>query len=110
MRKKMRWRAELADVLAARATAFTRCWNTATFGTSSGPHGLPPSRRQVRVVIDGRVVYRDAYYEKYSSPIELDGRDSHPDDERWRDHRRDIQAAARSAIVTYRRRLAQRRP
>jgi len=58
-------------------------------------HGLPRSRHQVRVVIDGRTVYRDAYYEEYQLAVELDGRLAHPDDERWRDSQRDNQARAR---------------
>jgi very-short-patch-repair endonuclease len=58
-------------------------------------HGLPRSRHQVRVVIDGKTVYRDAYYEEYQVAVELDGRLAHPDDERWRDSQRDNQASAR---------------
>ena len=57
-------------------------------------HGLPRSRHQVRVVIDGKIVYRDVYYDKYRAAVELDGRLAHPDDERWRDSRRDNQAGA----------------
>lgn len=101
VRKKMRWRAELADVLAVAGDGVHSVLEYRYLRDIERAHGLPPSRRQVRVVIDGRVVYRDAYYEKYRVAIELDGRASHPDDERWRDHRRDLQAAAR-AIVTYR--------
>jgi hypothetical protein len=58
-------------------------------------HGLPRSRHQVRVVIDGKTVYRDAYYEEYQAAVELDGRLAHPDEERWRDDHRDNQADAR---------------
>jgi hypothetical protein len=36
-------------------------------------HGLPRSRHQARVVIDGKVVYRDVYYEEYQLTVELDG-------------------------------------
>jgi predicted transcriptional regulator of viral defense system len=100
-RKKMRWRTELSDVLAAAGDGVHSVLEYRYLRDVERAHGLPPSRRQVRVVIDGRVVYRDAYYEKYRVAIELDGRAAHPDDERWRDHRRDLQAAAR-AVVTYR--------
>ena len=100
-RKKMRWRAELNDVLAAAADGVHSVLEYRYLRDVERAHGLPPSRRQVRVVIGGRVVYRDAYYEKYRVAIELDGRAAHPDDERWRDHRRDLQAGAH-AIVTYR--------
>lgn len=101
VRKKMRWRAELADVLAVAGDGVHSVLEYRYLRDVERAHGLPSSRRQVRVVINGRVVYRDAYYEKYRVAIELDGRAAHPDDERWRDHRRDLQAAAR-AIVTYR--------
>ncbi len=46
----------------------------------------------MRVVIDGKVVYRDAYYDEYQVAVELDGRLAHPDDERWRDYLRDNKA------------------
>jgi hypothetical protein len=32
-------------------------------------HGLPPSRHQVRVVIDGKTVYRDLYYDEYQVAV-----------------------------------------
>jgi hypothetical protein len=57
-------------------------------------HGLPRSRHQVRVVIDGKTVYRDVYYEEYQLAVELDGRLTHPEEERWRDSQRDNQASA----------------
>jgi hypothetical protein len=100
-RKKMRWRAELSDVLGAVGGGVHSVLEHRYLRDVERAHGLPRSRRQVRVVIDGRAVYRDAYYEEYLVAIELDGRASHPDDERWRDYRRDLQAAA-DAIVTYR--------
>jgi hypothetical protein len=57
-------------------------------------HGLPRSRHQVRVVIDGKTAYRDLYHDEYQVAVELDSRLAHPDDERWRDSQRDIQAGA----------------
>ena len=63
-------------------------------------HGLPRSRHQVRVVIDGRAVYRDVYYEEYKLAVELDGRLAHPDEERWRDPHRDNQAGTQGILTT----------
>ena len=63
-------------------------------------HGLPRSRHQVRAVIDGKTVYRDAYYEKYKLATELDGRLAHPDQERGRDNHRDNQAGAHGILTT----------
>jgi len=95
LRKKTRWRAELDDVLAAAGDGIHSALEYRYVRDVERAHGLPRSRHQVRVVIDGRTVYRDAYYEEYQLAVELDGRLAHPDDERWRDSRRDNQARAR---------------
>jgi hypothetical protein len=50
----------------------------------------------VRVVIEGKTVYRDAYYEKFKLATELDGKLAHPDQERWRDN----QAGAHGILTT----------
>jgi hypothetical protein len=67
LRKKMRWRHELEDVLAAAADGTHSVLEYRYLRDVERAHGLPRSRRQVRVVIDGRTVYRDAYYEKYKA-------------------------------------------
>ena len=85
MRKKMRWRPELNDVLAAAGHGIHSVLEYRYLRDVERAHGLPRSRHQVRVVIDGKVVYRDAYYEEYQVAVELDGRLAHPEDERWRD-------------------------
>jgi predicted transcriptional regulator of viral defense system len=92
MRKKMRWRTELDDVLTAAGDGIHSALEYRYLRDVERAHGLPRSRHQVRVVIDGRVVYRDAYYDKYKLAVELDGRNAHPDDDRWRDNHRDILA------------------
>jgi predicted transcriptional regulator of viral defense system len=89
MRKKMRWRAELGDVLAAAGEGIHSVLEYRYLRDVERAHGLPRSRHQVRVVIDGKSAYRDAYYEDYQVVVELDGRLAHPDEERWRDSRRD---------------------
>ena len=94
MRKKMRWRAELDDVLAAAGSGIHSVLEYRYLRDVERAHGLPRSRHQVRAVIDGKVVYRDAYYEEYLVAVELDGRLAHPDEERWRDSHRDTQAGA----------------
>ena len=95
LRRKMRWRAELDDVLAAAGSGIHSALEYRYLRDVERAHGLPRSRHQVRVVIDGKTVYRDAYYEEYQVAVELDGRLAHPDEERWRDSRRDNQARAR---------------
>jgi predicted transcriptional regulator of viral defense system len=95
MRKKMRWRAELDEILAAAGSGIHSVLEYRYLRDVERAHGLPRSRHQVRVVVDGKTVYRDAYYEEYHAAVELDGRFAHPDEERWRDSRRDNQAHAR---------------
>jgi hypothetical protein len=95
MRKKMRWRHELGDILAAAGDGIHSVLEYRYLRDVERAHGLPRSRHQVRVVIDGKTVYRDVYYEGYRLAVELDGRLAHPDEERWRDRRRDNQASAR---------------
>jgi hypothetical protein len=94
MRKKMRWRAELDDVLAAAGSGIHSVLEYRYLRDVERAHGLPRSRHQVRVAIDGKVAYRDAYYDEYQVAVELDGRLAHPDEERWRDSHRDTQAGA----------------
>jgi hypothetical protein len=93
-RKKMRWRDELNDILAAAGDGIHSVLEYRYVRDVERAHGLPRSRHQVRVVIDGKTVYRDVYYEEYQLAVELDGRLAHPDDERWRDSHRDNQAHA----------------
>ncbi len=95
-RKKMRWRVELDDVLAASGDGIHSVLEYRYVRDVERAHGLPRSRHQVRVVIDGKTVYRDAYYEEYQVAVELDGRLAHPDNERWRDSQRDNKARAQS--------------
>jgi predicted transcriptional regulator of viral defense system len=98
-RKKMRWRTELDDVLTAAGEGIHSVLEYRYVRDVERAHGLPPAKHQVRVVIDGRAVYRDAYYEEYRLAVELDGRLAHPDEERWRDSRRDVQAGAKGVYT-----------
>jgi len=91
----MRWRPELNDVLAAAGNGIHSVLEYRYLRDVERAHALPRSRHQVRVVIDGKVVYRDIYYDEYQAAVELDGRLAHPDEERWRDSQRDNQASAR---------------
>ncbi len=99
-RKKMRWRAELNDVLAAAGDGIHSVLEYRYLRDVERAHGLPRSRHQVRVVIDGRAAYRDAYYEEYQLAVELDGRLAHPDEERWRDSQRDNKAGVQGIQTT----------
>lgn len=94
-RRKMRWRNELDDVLAAARDGIHSVLEYRYLRDVEQAHGLPRSKHQVRVVIDGKVAYRDIYYDQYQLATELDGRLAHQDDERWRDSLRDNKASAR---------------
>ena len=54
MRKKMRWRAELDDVLAAAGSGIHSVLEYRYLRDVERAHGLPRSRHQVRAVIDGQ--------------------------------------------------------
>jgi predicted transcriptional regulator of viral defense system len=99
LRKKLRWRHELGDVLKAAADGIHSVLEYRYLRDVERAHGLPRSRHQVRMVIDGKTVYRDAYYEKYKLAVELDGKLAHPDEERWRDRHRDNQAGAEGILT-----------
>ena len=98
-RRKMRWRAEIGDVLAAAGDGIHSVLEYRYLRDVERAHGLPRSRHQVRVVIDGKVTYRDVYYDEYLLAVELDGRLAHPPDERWRDSVRNNKASARGIVT-----------
>ncbi len=100
VRRKMRWRAPLSDVVAAAGDGIHSVLEYRYLRDVERAHGLPQSRHQVRVVIDGRSAYRDAYYEEYRLAVELDGRLAHPDEERRRDRQRDNKAGAQGIQTT----------
>src|SRR5487761_1105228 len=79
-RRKLRWRAELDEMIVAAA---------------GGGHSLPRASQQVPFTKpDGLRGFRDRYYEKYGLVVELDGKLAHPEERRDRDRRRDNDAAA----------------
>ena len=100
LRKKIRWRATLEDHVAAAADGIHSVLEYRYLRDVERAHGLPRSRHQVRMVIDGRAVYRDAYYQEYRLAVELDGRLAHPEDESRRDRHRDIRAGADDILTT----------
>jgi predicted transcriptional regulator of viral defense system len=100
LRKKMRWRATLEDILAAASDGIHSVLEYRYLRDVERAHGLPRSRHQVRVLIDGKTAYRDVYYEEYRLAVELDGRLAHPVEERGRDRRRDNHGAPDDILTT----------
>lgn len=52
-------------------------------------HGLPTARRQAKIVSAGHSRYVDNLYEDAQLAVELDGRATHPPEQRWDDSHRD---------------------
>jgi hypothetical protein len=100
LRKKMRWRARLEDVLAAAGDGIHSVLEYRYLRDVERAHGLPRSRHQVRMVVDGKVVSGDDNYQEYNHAVELDGRLAHPEEERRRDRDRDNQAGADGILTT----------
>lgn len=93
-RAKTRWRTELALALEDVASGVHSPLEYRYVRNVERAHGLPTSERQAPAVVRGRVIYRDVFYRRYRVAAELDGRASHPAEQRWLDNRRDNASAA----------------
>jgi hypothetical protein len=100
-RRKLRWRAELGEVLTATGGGVHTLLEYRYYRDVERSHALPPAARQARVVRGTRSEYRDVLYEEYQLAVETDGRVAHPPEARWGDIRRD-NAAAADGITTLR--------
>jgi predicted transcriptional regulator of viral defense system len=101
VRKKMRWRREIAVALGDAAGGALSVLEYRYVHRVERPHGLPMARRQARIRQSTGNGYLDNLYEEYQVCVELDGTAAHPADEQWRDKRRD-NANAVSGLVTLR--------
>jgi hypothetical protein len=94
-RSKIRWRAQLLDILACGASGDHSVLEYRYTRDVERPHGLPGPDRQVPFRLpDGWIGRRDRVYTQYGVVVELDGRLAHPPQDKWRDQKRD-----RAAIV-----------
>ncbi len=101
MRKKARWRSELSEALADIGDGVHSTLEYRYLHDVERPHSLPRAIRQARIIRGTQSYYLDNLYAGYRVCVELDGRIAHPDDQRWRDSRRD-NAAAAEGLVTLR--------
>jgi hypothetical protein len=101
LRKCIRWHRELDELLSADSAGLHSILEYRYDHDVERPHGLPAGERQARFSQDGRTGYRDRLYEAHRVAVELDGRATHPVEDRWLDIRRD-NAAAADGIVTLR--------
>jgi hypothetical protein len=88
-RNKMRWRREITLALSDAEAGALSVLEYRYVHRVERPHGLPVARRQARVRHGTSNRYLDNLYEGYSVCVELDGTAAHPEDEQWRDKRRD---------------------
>ncbi len=100
-RPRMRWRAEIRFAIEDVASGAHSPLEHRYLRDVERAHGLPTADRQVCGVNRGTLVFRDVRYRRYGVVVELDGRASHPDGQRWKDKRRD-NAAAAEGLVTLR--------
>jgi hypothetical protein len=88
-RRAHRWRGLLVDLLADTESGVASALELRWRRHVERPHGLPRGRyNHADLEMDGGRRYRDVAY-PYSLVIELDGREAHPDEARFRDRRRD---------------------
>ena len=100
-RPRMRWRAELADLLNPDAEGMQSVLEVRYYRDVERPHGLPAGTRQAQFRVGSRKAFRDRFYDQYLTVVELDGRATHTIDKRWDDIRRD-NATSAGGILTLR--------
>ena len=88
-RKRMRWREWLTDSLDDAADGVVFPLELRYVRDVERAHGLPAARRQARRELAGGVRYLDNFYDAYRLCVELDGRSSHPPEQKWQDADRD---------------------
>jgi hypothetical protein len=93
-RTKLRWRADLRELIAAAAEGNHSVLEYRYERDVERAHGLPePVRQAPFAAADGRRGRRDRLYRRYGVVVELDGRLAHPAEDKWRDKARDNAAA-----------------
>lgn len=88
-RKRMRWREWLTDALGDVADGIMFPLELRYVRDVERAHGLPAARRQARRELASGVRYLDNFYDAYRLCVELDGRSSHPPEQKWHDADRD---------------------
>lgn len=101
LRAKSRWRKPIDLALRDVADGVQSVLEYRYLWDVERAHGLPAAKRQTSGTQQGRMIYRDVRYRGYAVVVELDGKASHPDDQRWRDKYRD-NAAAVGGLLTLR--------
>jgi len=99
LRTRLRWRAEILQAVEDVASGAHSALEYRYLRDVERAHGLPVAERQARAVQNGRVIYRDVLYRQFGVAVELDGRASHPAEQRARDNRRDNVSASEGVLT-----------
>jgi hypothetical protein len=100
-RPKARWRADLTAALGDLGSGVTSGLELRYVRDVERGHGMPPARRQAKVVLGLRTRYVDNLYEDAGLAVELDGQVAHSIEDRWADMHRD-NAHATAGLITLR--------
>lgn len=101
-RKRMRWREWLTDALDDVADGIMFPLELRYVRDVERAHGLPAARRQARRELVSGVRYLDNFYDAYRLCVELDGRSSHPPEQKWHDADRDNDNLFANGVQTVR--------
>jgi hypothetical protein len=101
-RKRMRRRPWLVEALADVADGVMSPIELRYVRDVERAHGLPQAKRQARRELDSGVRYLDNFYEAFQLCVEIDGRLSHPPEQKWRDADRDSDNLFRDDVQTIR--------
>src|SRR5579863_8272015 len=101
-RSRIRWRTLLTEALAEAQDGAMSPLERRYVRDVERVHGLPSARRQARRELAGGVRFLDNYYPDFRLCVELDGRTSHPPEQKWADASRDNDNLFRDDIATLR--------
>ena len=101
-RKRMRRRSWVLEALTDVADGVMSTIELRYVRDVERAHGLPQARRQARRELDGGVRYLDNFYEAFKLCVEIDGRLTHPPEQKWRDADRDSDNLFRDDVQTIR--------
>jgi Transcriptional regulator, AbiEi antitoxin len=101
-RKRMRRRTWLVEALTDVADGIMSPIELRYVRDVERAHGLPLAKRQARRDLDAGVRYLDNFYEAFRLCVEIDGRLTHPPEQKWRDADRDSDNLFRDDVQTIR--------